>query len=285
MRVLAASLVLVVLLLAAPAKTQDSAAEAIPLERCDRLPVVTVRLDGRDVRLLVDTAATSMLNLESFPSGRAKKFRVSSWSGTEALRAREVSVREFVLGGYRVSDLKLPAIDLSAIGKACGSRIDGILGIDLLEQMGATIDLKQRVARLPGEPLDASEANTLEGYLTHHRACVRALNSADGETLGDCFDPHVVLFTPWGEVRGRSEVIQYLHQRYFSLDPPAQFDFRNRHYRVMGNVVWFGYDYTIQMPEGPIKARGMGMCRKTEGGWRMVIMHNTLTPSGEPQQP
>ncbi len=64
------------------------------------------------------------------------------------------------LGTHKLHDLKLPAIDLSPIGKACGGQIDGILGVDLLDQMGMTIDLKRRVA-VPapaGEPGDSADA-------------------------------------------------------------------------------------------------------------------------------
>src|SRR5713101_1666980 len=59
----------------------QSAAEEIPLERCDYLPVVTVKIDKTDMRFLVDTAATSMLNLKSFSSGRSKRISITSWSG------------------------------------------------------------------------------------------------------------------------------------------------------------------------------------------------------------
>src|SRR5712691_2795494 len=70
----------------------------IPIERCDLLPVVKVRIDGADLRFLLYTAATTMLNLKSFSSGRSKQVRVTSWSGTAATSAREVSLPEFALG-------------------------------------------------------------------------------------------------------------------------------------------------------------------------------------------
>src|SRR5713226_4653284 len=127
----------------------------IPIERCDILPIVKVRIDKIDMRFLLDTAATSLLNLKSFASGRSKEIQVSSWSGTAATSAREVSLPELVLGTHRLRDLKLPAIDLSPIGKACGGQIDGILGVDLLDNMGVTIDLKRQVASPSAESPDA----------------------------------------------------------------------------------------------------------------------------------
>src|SRR5713226_2793114 len=125
-----------------------AAPNEVPIERCDRLPVVKVRIGSTDMRFLVDTAATTMLNLKSFTGGRVKDIQVTSWSGTAATSAREVSIPELSLGSRRLHGLKLPAIDLSPIGNACGGPIDGILGVDLLDKMGVTIDLKRQVASL-----------------------------------------------------------------------------------------------------------------------------------------
>jgi len=45
----------------------------IPLERCDKLPVVKVRVGERAYQFLVDTAATSMLNLNRSPAENRRK--------------------------------------------------------------------------------------------------------------------------------------------------------------------------------------------------------------------
>src|SRR5215813_11922476 len=95
----------------------------IPIERCDVLPIVKVRIDGVDMRFLLDTAATTVLNLKSFSAGRSKEIQVSSWSGTAATSAREVAVPELAFGEHHLRDLKLPAIDLSPIANACGGKI------------------------------------------------------------------------------------------------------------------------------------------------------------------
>ncbi len=60
---------------------------------------------------------------------------VTTWTGTTATSAREVSLPEFTLGKHTQRDLKLPAIDQSPIGAACGGPVDGILGVDLLDKM------------------------------------------------------------------------------------------------------------------------------------------------------
>src|SRR5215831_21415552 len=112
------------------AQTHDKK-DAIPIERCDRLPVVTMKVAGENLRFLLDTAATTILNLKSFTSGESGQIHIYSWSGSAATSAREVFLPQVELGTNKLRDLKLPAIDLSPIGKACGGQIDGILGVDL----------------------------------------------------------------------------------------------------------------------------------------------------------
>src|SRR5690348_12755389 len=112
-------------------------AQEIPLEHCDALPLIEVKAAGHPRWFLVDTAATSMLNLESFAEGSSRDIRVTSWTGTVATSAKEVTIEGLEVGRTKVVKLTLPAIDLSAIGKACGRKIDGILGADLLGKLGA----------------------------------------------------------------------------------------------------------------------------------------------------
>src|SRR5260370_8008020 len=49
----------------------------IPIERCDLLPIVRVRIDGVDRRFLLDTAATPTLTLKPFSSRRPKHTHVT----------------------------------------------------------------------------------------------------------------------------------------------------------------------------------------------------------------
>jgi ketosteroid isomerase-like protein/predicted aspartyl protease len=260
--------------------------EEIPIERCDRLPVVRVGISGRQMRFLVDTGATSMLNVKSFPKGKIKEIEVSSWSGTAATSAREITLAEISLGSYTLRRLKLPAIDLSPIGKACGGQIDGILGVDLLEKMGATIDLKRRIALLQSEAIQPGDDPRLADFLAHQRACIDAFNRRDAEYFENCLDPDVFLFTPdQREVRGRQAMITYLRERYFSLDQPAHLDMRPRDFRVLGEAVWFGYDFSMKMADEVLEVRGMAVCRKTAGRWRLLNMHNAAVRPAEPLQP
>jgi len=71
-----AMLVLGGMLVSCSARGQESAAEKntessdeIPIEKCDLLPMVRVKIAGSDMRFLLDTGATTILNLHSFATG------------------------------------------------------------------------------------------------------------------------------------------------------------------------------------------------------------------------
>ncbi|MGH9492715.1 MAG: nuclear transport factor 2 family protein [Terriglobales bacterium] len=267
------------------APSQGPPEDKIPIERCDLLPVVLVRIDGTDMRFLLDTAATTTLNIKSFAQGRSKKIQISSWSGTAATSAREVLLPQLSLGSHRLENLRLPAIDLSPIGQACGGQIDGILGIDLLDKMGTTIDLKRRVAQLGGSAADEGEKHRLAEHEAAMNHCLDAFNAGRADELKDCFDPEIVLYTPWGEFRGREQVMKYLNQRFLHLEPHPRMEITTHDKRLVGDAVWHGYDYKIESTELHIAGRGMMICRKNGGRWQLLNMHNSFIqpdPQGRP---
>jgi len=258
--------------------------EEIPLEKCDRLPVVKVRIEETDFRFLVDTGATTFLNLKSFAGGKSKNIQISSWSGTGSTSARLVTLPELTLGSHRLEKLRLPAVDLSPIGQACGGQIDGILGVDLLEQMGATIDLRRRVARLGNvvTPPPQSDEQALQHHFQIEQLCMDAFNKGDLKALEECLDPDVVLFTPWGEARGRKAMLDYVRERYFSLRPLPQMEMKMKSVRIIGSAAWYDYDYSIALPIGRIEGRGTGICRRHGDRWLLLNMHNSRVESPEP---
>ena len=250
-------------------------AQEIPLERCDALPVIDVQVAGLHKWFLVDTAATSMLNLGSFAQGQARDIRVTSWSGTLATSAKEVTLPELVVGRTKLVQLKLPAIDLSAIGKACGRKIDGILGVDLLGKLGASIDLKQQTLHVA--TADEAHGAELVTAMQHemHR-CLEAFNDSDEQAFADCLDPKIVLFSTDAELYGREQVIGYFRERYFHQEPAARLEIRESAFHPIGEAVWYEYEFTIDSTKGRLRGRGMAMCRKSEGRWRMASMHHSV---------
>ena len=260
----------------AVAQTHDPKDE-IPIERCDVLPVVTMKVAGVNRRFLLDTGATTILNLKSFTSGDSGQIHVNSWSGNAATSAREVSLPEVELGNHKLHDLKLPAIDLSPIGKACGGQIDGILGVDLLDKMGMTIDLKRRIAVPAGDNIPKNSAAIFAEMERDMASCNVAFNQGDAKAMIDCFDPEIVLYTPHGEFRGRQEVMRYLTERYFKFAPKLRYDMKTHDVQSFGDALWYSYDYEIDTPVENISGHGMSMCRKDSAGrWRILNMHNSL---------
>jgi len=119
-----------------------------------------------------------------------------------------------VIGNTKFVRLKLPAVDLSAIGKACGRKIDGILGVDLLARLGATINLKKQTVHVTtlNEERGADLAAEMHSEMQH---CLEAFITSDERAFGDCLDPKIVLFSMETALYGREQVIGYFRERYF----------------------------------------------------------------------
>jgi hypothetical protein len=250
-------------------------AQEIPLKRCDKLPVLEVAVGGDSMLFLVDTAATSILNLKSFAEGTARDVQVTSWSGTLATSAREISLKEVEIGGTKLIGLRLPAIDLSAVGNACGRKIDGILGVDLLRRLGATIDMKRQMVHLTTASEDRGDALTME-MQKEMRRCVEAFNNSDEKTFAECLDPKIVLFSMNAELYGREQAVGYFRERYFHQTPPAHLEIRESAFHPIGEAIWYEYEFTMESARGVLRGRGMAMCRKSEGRWRMASMHHSV---------
>jgi uncharacterized protein DUF4440/aspartyl protease len=253
---------------------RGSDGDEIPIEKCDVLPVVRVKIAGSEMRFLLDTGATTILNLRSFASGVSKEIQVSSWDGTAATSAREIRLPELALGSHRLTDLRLPAIDLSPIGKACGGRVDGILGVDLLDKMGVTIDLKRQVASTaPAE----TDARAMYGKMeAQMHQCAEAFEQGNGKELEECFDPEIVLYTPDGEYHGRKQAVEYLQARYMKYAPNLCYKMTPHDVKLYGDALWYSYDYEITAPGNQVSGHGMSMCRKDrEGKWVVLNLHNS----------
>lgn len=252
-----------------------SHAQELPLERCDVLPMIEVQVAGLRKSFLVDTAATSMLNLESFATGQARDIRVTSWSGTLATSAKEVTLPDLSVGRTKLLEVKLPAIDLSAIGKTCGRKIDGILGVDLLGKLGASINLKDRTIHV-ATPDEAHGAELVAAMQREMHRCVDAFNDSDEQEFGDCLDAKIVLFAIDTELYGREQVVGYFRERYFHQEPAARLEIHESAFHPVGEAVWYEYEFTIDSARGKLHGRGMAMCKKSDGHWRMATMHHSI---------
>lgn len=247
--------------------------EDIPIGKCDRLPVIQVIAAGQQKRFLLDTAATSILNLRSFSSEDSKEISIASWQGTVGTSAREVTISELVVASHHLRNLRFPAIDLSPISKACGKQIDGIFGADMIEATGITVDLKRQVASFPVS--EESEDSQIREVKRDLDRCVMAFNRADAGEFGSCLDSHIALFTTKGEFYGREQVLGYFRERYFNVRPTPTLEVDSRAFHLVGDAAWYDYDFRIKLPQETVQARGMAMCRKIDGHWRLVNMHHS----------
>ena len=265
-------LLLALFLAAVPSPAE---AQEIPLKHCDKLPVIDVSVGGRSMLFLVDTAATSILNLQSFTTGNMRDIEVTSWAGTLATSAREVTLKEVVIGNTRLIDLQLPAVDISAVGKACGRKIDGILGVDLLGKLGATIDMKRQMVHVATASEERADALAAEMQTGMH-LCLKAFNESDEKTFAECLDPKIVLFSAEAEVYGREQAVGYFRDRYFHQKPAARLEIRESAFHAIGEAVWYEYEFTIESTRGLLRGRGLAMCKKSDGRWRMASIHHSV---------
>ena len=258
--------------------------EEIPLETCDRLPVIWVSVSGTKFLFLVDTAATSILNLKSFAHGDPRRLAVSSWTGTTEIEGQEVILGDLAVGRQHLKSIRLHAVDLSQIGRTCGRRIDGILGIDLLAKLGATVDLKNHVAHLPPDA-DETQARLTELH-QQLQACEQAFNHADEAAFADCLDRQIVVFTFSGDYYGRDATMEYYRNNYFHRQPPAQLAVTPRADHLIGDAIWLEYDFEIKLPERTVNARGTAFFQRQEGKWRIVHMNhsNPIDPALQVQK-
>jgi ketosteroid isomerase-like protein len=264
------------LLLALFATVDGSSAEEIEIVTCDVLPVVQVRVSGTRFNFLLDTAATSILNVKSFAHGDEHTISVTSWSGTSETRAQQVTISDHEVGEHHLRNLVLPAIDLSAIGRSCGWRLDGVLGIDLLRKLGAVVDLKARSARLSVD-VDSPQKQAAE-LQERLLSCARAFNRGDEAEFSDCLDPDVVLFTTAGDFYGRQAALEFYRQRHFPQNPSTQLAIKPRVYHLLGDAIWIEYELSATIGRRTIVSRGTALCHKADAKWRIIHLNCSARP-------
>jgi len=95
--------------------------------------------------------------------------------------------------------------------------------------------------------------------------------------MAECYDPEIVFYTQHGEYRGREEVMRYLSQRFFKDAPRVHYDASPQDVRMVGDALWYAYDFWIDTPKEHLTGHGMTMCRKDAGGrWRILSVHNSV---------
>ena len=249
-------------------------AEEIDIVKCDVLPVVEVRVSGLKFHFLVDTAATSFLNIRSFAVGEAKAVDVTSWSGTTEAKAKRVPVEDLSLGDHHLRKLVLPAVDLSGIGRACGRQIDGILGIDLLLKLGAVVDLRDHTVRLRIATETAEER--IQQLSERILSCEEAFNRGDETAVSDCLDPEVVIFSSAGDFHGRAGVTEFLRGIHLRARPEVSV--KTYLYHVLSEVIWIEYESCASIGAKKVRFQGTALWNNADGKWRIALITLGTSP-------
>ena len=247
-------------------------AKEIRLEACDVLPVAEVSISGLKFLFLVDTAATSFLNSKSFASGPELKIPVTSWSGTTQTTGQQVTISDLAVGGRHLRNLRLPAVDLSAMGRACGRSLDGVLGIDLLHALGASVEFSTRSPRLfvPSEDTHFQQAEFDQQFV----ACEQALSRGNDRETTSCLDQEVVLATQKANVYGRDAALNFLQQAYLA-DRTTQLSIKICKHHILGEGMWVEYELHVTTPDREVVQRGSALWQQTNGLWHALYVNHS----------
>lgn len=253
--------------LSAAAFSQEPSYTTVPLKSCDRLLLAPVEVDGRRYDFLVDTGATTILNAQTF-RGNARNVVINSYRGESAMKGSNVRVREFRLGNATASGLDFKAIDLSAIGEACGGRVDGLLGVDMLGRLDATIDVKNRLAKV-GRVHDAEFA----ALMTRMSLCNDLFNQGDTEHFRTQFAPDIVWVAPDFELRGRDAVVRHLQDAFVRRGAKLVSHMKSEDFHLEGDTYWVNYLCDVVLPEKTLHYRATLISRLHGDQWQMQTAH------------
>jgi len=147
--------------------------------------------------------------------------------------------------------------------------------VDLLAKLGATIDMKRQIVHVATASEARVDTLTADMQREMHR-CLQAFNDSDEKTFADCLDPKIVLFSADVELYGREQAVGYFRERYFHQQPAARLEIHESAFHPIGEAVWYEYEFTINSTRGVLRGRGMAMCKKSDGRWRMASMHHSI---------
>ena len=256
--------------------TAAAPAQEIRLETCDVLPVTEVSISGVKFVFLVDTAATSFLNSKSFAHGAEVRIPVTSWSGTTETRGQQVTVDDLAVAGRHLRNVRLPAVDLSAVGRACGRRLDGIFGVDLLHAFGASVQFDGGSARLLVRSENARDR--LASFDRQFVTCGQSLSRGDERGLLGCLDQEVMLATADGDFYGLEDVLEFLKQKYRVREPSTQLSMKILSRHILGEGMWTEYDLRVALLDRVIVQRGSALWREIDGQWHaFYVNHSSST--------
>jgi hypothetical protein len=249
---------------------QQPSYTSVPLKDCDRLLLAPVEIDGRRYDFLVDTGATTILNDQTF-RGDARTVVINSFRGEAATKGSMVRVKELALGNSRLRDLTLKAIDLSALDSACNQRIDGLLGVDTLAKLQASIDVKKRVAKVA----TATESKEYAALVQRMLQCNDLFNQGDTDHFRQQFAPDVVWVAHGREIRGREEVIRHIREDYARPGAKMIAHVEPSDFHLDGDTYWVNFISEVVLPERTLRFRSTMISTLKDSKWQVQTAHFT----------
>jgi hypothetical protein len=70
-------------------------------------------------------------------------------------------------------------------------------------------------------------------------------------------------------------VIGYLQNRFFQYAPNVRHTFKVNEVQMIGDALWYSYEYVLDTPVEHRTGHGMSICRKGDGRWRILNVHNS----------
>jgi len=72
-----------------------------------------------------------------------------------------------------------------------------------------------------------------------------------------------------------------MRDEYFKFAPNLHYTTKLRDVKAFGDALWYSYDFEMTTPQRTESGRGMAMCRKSQGRWMILNMHNSLREGAE----
>jgi predicted aspartyl protease len=128
--------------------------ELVPIEEEGCHIFIRGRINGKPARFLVDTGASrTVLDIARiarfFPENEADLEKMDSFSaglGTNTMESHTVVLHTLSFGRIILRDYKAAALNLQHVNESYGmmklSKIDGVIGGDLLQRLNAVIDYR-----------------------------------------------------------------------------------------------------------------------------------------------
>src|SRR5207237_10834826 len=89
-------------------------------------------------------------------------------------------------------------------------------------------------------------------------------------------DTEIVFVAPHGSFRRRNQIMDYLDRCFMQYSPALSYKTYLRDVKIIGDALWYSYDYEVASPKEHLIGRGMSICRRDGEHWRILNLHNSL---------